>query len=379
MIKLFTHYIPEDVIEEVGKTLRSGWTGLGPKVAEFEDKFAEYIGGDKYAVALNSGTAALEMAVQLIGIQPGDWVISTPMTFVATNHVLKKAGANIAFADIEPNGNINLTSVLRLLNRLSVKPKFMMVVHYGGYPIPLDELYGLADAHNIKVIEDCAHACGSTYGNYKIGGYPGTRYACFSFHSVKNLAVGDGGMLLVSGKTTCETAKKLRWFGIDKSTSDRTQTGYQWKYDVTLLGGKTHMNDIAATIGIGQLHYLDHYNTRRENLYRAYNHRLDDIEGVTIRNDFGKLSYHLMPIFLSDMKTRDRLMKYLSDNGVQTGVHYYPNHLYPMYRNTIQENGCKEAVKFYERELSLPMHMQLTMEDVEYICDLIKEYMKEGR
>jgi perosamine synthetase len=393
MISLFRHHIYPESMNNVQEVLKSGWTGLGPKTEEFERKFTEYIGGNKYAVAVNSGTSALQLAMEVSGIQPGHWVVSTPMTFVATNHVIHQYGAYPAFADITVDGNIDIFHLEEFIIKLrkeGYNVRGLMVVHYGGNPINLMKLYDIAEELDLVVIEDCAHACGAAYNGVstefaqvKIGGYKKTAFAAFSFHSVKNLAVGDGGMLMLASADLYEKAKKLRWFGIDKSTASRTNNrGYSWDYNVNMFGHKWHMNDISAAIGLGQLLHLDTGNIYRQTLVDLYHSYLGEIEEVFLPIDksaYRTSSNHLIPMLVPDALTKVELMQFLSLRGIQTGVHYKPNHMYSIYKGSITQNKCETAMQFYQREISLPLHVELTTEDVWHVCESIKEFFEVGK
>lgn len=382
-IKLFNHYVHQEAIDNVERVLRSGWTGLGQEVKDFEDEFARYL-GVPYVIAFNSGTAALEAAIacswgELEG--SGCYIITTPNTFVSTNHVIYKQGYLPAFADIDlTTGNINLDSVARLVSKLRGRGDEVtgiMVVHYGGCPVGLAELYEYAHSEKLLVIEDCAHACGSVYGADKIGAYPHTELAAFSFHSVKNLAIGDGGALVVNTEEKYKFCKEFRWLGINKSTSERQvrEGEYSWKYDVDMFGEKSHMNNISAAIGRGQLIHLDKDNEYRKTLYDKYFERLEPY--VTIVGEdiapYSTSSHHLMSILLKNVEARDAAIRRLKDNGIETGVHYYPNHLYSTYDTEVTDNRCPKATKFADIELSLPMHLGVSLGDVDLICNILLE------
>ena len=372
MIQLFKPYICDEAKVNVLRVLDSGWIGLGPEVEAFEKEFASYI-GTGYAVAFNSCTEALRVAVHHLESHNkchNKLAISTPNTFVSTNHVLLQNGYEILFADIDPStGNMDLDSVERLLS--NYHPNLIMAVHYGGQSLDTDRLYKMAGEEGIEVIEDCAHACGSTYKKLKVGSW--SWLACFSFHAVKNLPTGDGGMLVTYDKWVVEKAKKLRWLGIDKSTTDRTKgDGYSWEYDVPELGYKSHMNDITAAIGRAQLRIVDLGNKRRQELVNLYRKGLDGCETVQplVQSTDSQSSNHLMVV---RCKNREKVIQSLKENNIQFGCHYKPNYLYPMYQKFERENGCKGMEKFYREALTLPMHLFLMDKDVEQICEVIRE------
>ena len=370
-MQLFRPNISEKAIQAVGDVLRSGWIGLGPKTTEFEKAFAEYI-GTRYAVATNSATAALHLATILCDIGPGDEVITTPFTFISTNHVILYQGATPVFADIDPNTcNIAPESIERMITD---KTKAIVCVHYGGYPCDLDRIYDIADRHNLKVIEDAAHAAGSSYKGRKIGSFGLTT---FSFHAVKNLPMGDGGMIATDYFGEYKRLQRLRWMGIDKDTFTRTiadegkATGYAWQYDVPEVGYKYHMNDIAAAIGLEQLRLLDKENERRRTIASQYTEGLfnpDIIALPVLSNEEIVTSQHLYPI---QVERRDDLIDKLKENDIAPGVHYVPNNIYPMYRRCRAD--VRSTMRIFENILSLPMHTLLTDQEVQRVIEVINE------
>lgn len=363
-IQLFRPVITEEAIKNVVATLHSGWLGLGPRVEEFEERFADYVGA-RYAVALNSGTAALHLALLLAGVGPGDEVITTPLTFVSTNHVILYCGAKPVFADVDPmTCNIDPADVERLIRP---KTRAILCVHFGGWPCDLYRLGEIAWKHRIPLIEDAAHACGSWYHGFPVGSFGLT---CFSFHAVKNLPVGDGGMLTVPYAFLAARARRLRWLGIDKTTFDRTRADegkYAWQYEVTELGYKYHMNDIAASIGLAQLKALEVGNGRRREIAAMYDREIQDqyvgfeyqvLMKCPLSNGQVVSAQHL---YWLQVRRRDKLVAKLKENGIAPGVHYKPSNEYPMYANG---RATPKAHMCAERLISLPMHLGLTDDDV---------------
>jgi perosamine synthetase len=253
------------------------------------------------------------------------------------------------------------------------KTKAIVCVHYGGHPCDLNALYEIAAEHNISLIEDAAHACGSSYKGKKIGSFGLT---CFSFHAVKNLPVGDGGMITTNDKEQYHRLIRLRWLGIDKDTytrssDDRNKTGaYAWKYDVPEVGYKYHMNDIAAAIGIEQLKVLDEHNEYRRKLAALYsrylNHR--DIIALPFVSPDVITAQHL---YVVQVKNRDNLVAKLKANDIAPGVHYIPNNTFPMYRNCRAD--VRNAMKIWQNLISLPMHTLLTTNDIEEVVRVIND------
>jgi perosamine synthetase len=369
-MQLFKPNITQAAIEAVAEVLKSGWIGLGPKVAEFEKRFAEYCGA-KYAVALNSATAALHLALIVSDVKEGDEVISAPLTFVSTNHVILYQRAAPVFADIDPRTYcISPGSIKKMITR---KTKAIVCVHYGGHPCDLDTLYKIAADHNIRLIEDAAHACGSSYKGKKIGSFGLT---CFSFHAVKNLPVGDGGMITTNDEEQYHRLIRLRWLGIDKDTytrssDDRNKTGtYAWKYDVPEIGYKYHMNDIAAAIGIEQLKVLDEHNEYRRKLAALYNQHLkhQDIIALPFVSPDVITAQHL---YVIQAKRRDDLIAKLKAHDIAPGVHYIPNNTFPMYRRCRAD--VNNVMKIWQTLISLPMHTLLSEGDIKRVASVINQ------
>lgn len=382
MIQLFKTKIHEEAIKNVEETLRSGWIGLGPRVKDFEDAFARYIGAP-YAVAFSSATAALHVAVKLLEIPKVSPVISTPLTFVSSNHVLLYEGLPLIFADIDmTSGNLDLGSIRKACRLYSIpkaidkasRPRALMFVHYGGNIGDLDLLYEIAQEYKLTIIEDCAHAAGAQYRPGFLSHYErvGARakLACFSFHAVKNLPLGDGGMLTTTSEEFAERAKQLRWLGIDKSTAERTGLTYGWKYDVKEVGFKSYMNDINAAIGLGQLPHLDEDNTKRHINYAAYHDA-----GLPMLPSKPGYAHHLAVMLADTPEQKQRIMTNLTQHDIQYGVHYYPNYNYPMYKDVLRMDGCKNTEAFYSRCISLPNHLYLQQEEIYQVIDAIKEVM----
>ncbi len=362
-ISLFRPQISEEAIQAATNVLRSGWLGLGPQTEAFENAFAAYT-GSPHCVGLNSGTSALHLAVRLLDLTPGTEVITTALTFVSTNHALLYEGLTPVFADVQPEtGNLSVESVA---DRITDRTGAIMIVHYGGYPCDLDDFYALARDRGIKVIEDCAHACGATYHGARIGSH-GDIHA-FSFHAVKNLPMGEGGALTVQSRNQDERLRRLRWLGITKSTYQRTaRNQYQWEYDVTEVGFKYNMSDVQAAIGLQQLLRLDAENARRTSIAARYAERLSNTPGVNLlryRADRTS-SFHLFPILVEN---RSDLIAKVREAGIEVGVHYRRNDEYPMY----DRQDLSYTERFWRSVVSLPMHLQLTDDQVDHISDCIR-------
>lgn len=362
MIKLFHPYIPEEFCDELKTVLQSGWIGQGSVTERFEKEFAEYV-GVKYAVLTNSATSALNLAVEVSDLKEGDEVLTTPITFVSTNHAILNSGATPVFVDVDYNSlNINLDLVEAAI---TPKTKAIMVVHYAGNPVDIYKLYALAEEHNLKVIEDASHACGAYYDGKRIGSFGLT---CFSFQAVKNLPTGDGGMLVTNDEEQYRRISALTWMGIDRTTYDRSKAPYKWEYDVPTVGYKYHSNDITACLGIQGLKHLDEWNSHRANMVETYKTNLKNIKWLTPTPN-SVSSNHL---FVINVSNRDRVHDALLEKGIETGVHYKPNYHYPMYRMPRYRPSLPLAEMAYNRILSLPLHTRLTKDDVVYVCKTLK-------
>ncbi|MGA2331876.1 MAG: DegT/DnrJ/EryC1/StrS aminotransferase family protein [Syntrophales bacterium] len=370
MINVFKPHMGEEEINAVADVIRRGWIGLGPKTAEFEKQFAEYIGAPQ-VVALNSATAALDLALKLLEIKNGDEVIVPTITFVSTAHAVAYNLAYPIFVDVDKRTrNIDLKDVER---KITCRTKAIIPVHYGGRPVELDDLRQVAG--DIHIIEDAAHACGAIYKGKHIGSHG--NISCFSFHAVKNLAMGDGGALALNNQNMSDRAKRLRWLGIDKGTWDRTEVdkSYWWEYLVDEIGLKCHLNDISAAIGLVQLKKLDDMNNRRREIKNLYNKGLSDIERITLPpddDDDHQSSWHIYSI---SCDLRDELSIYLQGKEISTGVHYKPIHMYKCYGNI---TTLPVAEWMFKRLLSLPMYPDLSNKDVEYVVDCIHQFYKKS-
>jgi len=371
MIHLFRPYMGREEIDAVGEVLTKGWIGLGPKTAEFEKAFAAYI-GVQHMVGLNSCTSALDLALKLLCINHGDEVIVPTITFVSTAHAVAYNLATPIFADVrEDTLAIDPEDVRRKITR---RTKAIIAVHYAGRPCDMEALRCVAG--DIPIIEDAAHACGASWRGRRAGSLGDL--ACFSFHAVKNLAMGDGGALACADPTVAERAQWLRWLGIDKGTWERTRNsmGYWWEYAVREIGLKCHMNDIQATIGLVQLRKLEAMNARRREIARMYTDAFRRSGVVQPPPDDTEESMSSWHIYCVRAAMRDELCMALQEMGVTTGVHYKPIHLYNCYGN---RPSLPIAERVFPNILSLPMHPGLTDEDVQTVIGEIEAFYRRKR
>jgi len=368
MIPVFRPSMGDEEVKAVEKVLRSGWIGLGPKTKEFEDRFAQYVGA-KYAIGVNSCTAALHLALKVMDVEGGE-VITTPMTFISTNHAILYNNAIPVFADIEEDTlNIRANEIERLI---SPKTKAILVVHYGGHPCDMNPILEIAKDKGVKVIEDAAHACGAKYKGTKIGSIGDA--TCFSFHAVKNLATGDGGMITLNDEEIAKRLRKLSWMGISRGTWDRSEgKAYRWEYNVEELGYKYHMNDISAAIGLVQLSKLEKANARRREITEKYNEAFADLDWIEtpVEKEYAKSAHHNYVIKVLNGK-RDELITYLGENGISAGVHYIPNHLYEMYKPYYRKLPVTETV--WKKLVTLPLYPDLKDKEVGKIIETVRKF-----
>lgn len=369
-IQLFKPYHGEEEIEAVAEVLRSGWWGMGPKTAELERQFAEFVGAP-LAVSVNSATAALHLSLKVAGVEGGE-VITTPMTFVSTNHAILMNNAIPVFADVEADTlNLNPDDVER---KITDKTRAIIVVDYGGHPVDLDRYLQIAEKHNLVLIEDAAHASGARYKERPVGSI--AHLTCFSFHPVKNLATGDGGMVTLRNDEWAQRLKRLRWVGINKSTWQRSDkqdsSKYSWEYNVDEVGYKYHSNDIMSAIALVQLSRLPQTNKRRREICALYDHGLAELDWLErpVEKDYAFSARHN---YVIKCDQRDELADWLRAHRVGSGMHYIPNHLYDMYKPYVTE-----PLPVIEREwlrcLTLPLHPGLSDADVQYVIEVIKRF-----
>ncbi len=374
------HYIPygrqsinEDDIKAVEEVLKSDFLTTGPKIAEFERKFADYVGA-KYAVAVSNGTAALHIACMAAGIGEGDEVITTPITFAASANCALYCGATPVFADIDPvTYNISPESVE---SHVTERTKAIIPVHYTGQACDMDAIHKIADRYNLIVIEDAAHAVGAEYKGKKIGSL--SDMTEFSFHPVKHITCGEGGIVTTNREDLYEKLKLFRTHGITREEKFLHKVDGPWYYEQIDLGYNYRITDIQAALGISQLGRIDKFLEKRKKIAAKYDEAFKDFDGIEIpkQAEYSNSAYHLYVIKV-DKSIRKALFEYLRANNIGVNVHYIPVYTFPYYREHGYENvKCENAEKLYESIISIPIYYDLSDEEQDYVIDKIKEFMK---
>ncbi|MGA2625204.1 MAG: DegT/DnrJ/EryC1/StrS family aminotransferase [Bacteroidota bacterium] len=362
-MEFFCTNISPKAIELVKRTLESGWVSEGPMVKEFETSLASRL-GMRNPIAVNSGTAALHLALALAGVGPGDEVILPPQTFVATGLVILMQHATSVFADIEPmTGNISPQSINE---KITPRTKAIMPVHWGGYPCDLDEINAIAREHDLAVIEDAAHALGATYKGKPVGSI--SRFTAFSFQAIKHVTTGDGGALCCTDEIDVRGGLARRWFGIDRANSKPSILGER-EYDLKDVGYKYHMNDLAAAVGLGNLDDFPKQLKRRREIASRYFQELKTTPGLRLLNYMNdrESAYWLFTVLV---ERRVDFIRKLQAHGIPASVVHLR-----IDRNSVfggPTKGLPGQEEFNEHQVAIPVHHGLTDEDVETVISAIK-------
>ena len=343
------------------------YLGMGAEVQLFEEKLTEFFG--RPAVCVVNGTAALHLALQAVGVGPGDEVLVQTLTYVASFQAISATGATPVACDVVPE-----TLCLDWKDaekRLTPRTKAVMPVHYAGGVGALDEIYAFASRHGLRVVEDAAHAFGTEYQDKRVGGFGDI--ACFSFDGIKNITSGEGGCIVTDNPDVFQKVRDARLLGVEKDTDKRYSGERSWDFDVTAQGWRYHMSNIMAAIGVEQLKEFSSVVKKRQNLASYYNEQFNgrpSIQSLSI--DYSKVVPHIYVVILGNSVDREKCRDKLIEKGVQTGVHYQLNHLLSLYSNeSIAPLTASEAI--VPQLLTLPLHTDITHDDIDYISKILIE------
>jgi UDP-4-amino-4,6-dideoxy-N-acetyl-beta-L-altrosamine transaminase len=367
-------WIDDEDIEEIIEVLKSDYITTGPKIREFEEKVATYT-NTKYAVAIANGTAALHVACFAAGIRPRDEVITTPMTFAASANCILYCGAKPVFADIDPQTyNINPEDIKR---KITSKTKAIIPVHYTGQPVDIDEINKIAKQYGLIVIADGAHALGAEYKGKKVASQ--SDMMTLSFHPVKHITTGEGGMILTNSKDFYEKLKLFRAHGITRDENLLTKNEGPWYYEQQYLGYNYRMTDIQAALGISQMNKLNKFLELRRKYAQMYNDAFKDIEELIIpyQLPYTNSSWHIyvLQLRLEKLKVgRREVYEALLKENIGVNVHYIPVYYHPYYQSLGYKKGlCPNAEHLYERIITLPLFPKMTEEDINDVIEAVKK------
>lgn len=364
--------IDEEDIQAVVDVLRSDYLTTGPVITDFEKKVANYTGA-KYAVAIANGTAALHAACFAAGIKEGDEVITTPITFAASANCVLYCGARPVFADIkEDTYNIDPEDVRK---KITNKTKAIVAVHFTGQPCEMEEIHAIAKEHNLIVIEDAAHALGADYKGHMVGSI--SDMTTFSFHPVKHITTGEGGMITTNNEELYKRLVLFRSHGITRDESMLLANEGSWYYEQLDLGYNYRITDIQCALGLSQMNKLERFVTRRRELVARYQNVFKDVKEIItpVELEGCNSSWHL---YVIQVDNRKEVFEKLREAGIGVNVHYIPVYHHPYYRqNGYEDVVCSNAEKLYEGLISLPLYPDLTNEQQDYVIEKVLEYVRK--
>jgi UDP-4-amino-4,6-dideoxy-N-acetyl-beta-L-altrosamine transaminase len=361
------HHIDKKDIEEVVKVLKSDWLTQGPMIEKFEKQVAKFCGA-KYAVAVCNGTAALYLAYKVAGLKEGDEAITTPLTFAATSNMLCFCRAKPVFVDIKKD-TLNIDSE-KIEEKINKKTKAIITVDFSGNPCDYENILKIAKKYKLLLIEDACHALGAEYKNRKIGSF--ADMTILSFHPVKHITTGEGGMILTNNKKFYEKLKTLRNHGIVK----KPEKG-KWYYEIKEPSFNFRITDFQCALGLSQLKKLSGFLKRRREIAKIYNKHLAGVKDIILPQEekFSKSAWHLYPVQVKSNKRRN-LFDFLQKNNIGVQVHYMPLHLHPFYKKKFgyKKGDFPEAEKYYQRAITLPLFPKMTTIEINKIIKFIKIY-----
>ncbi len=373
-IRLFKPSLGQEELDNLKEVFDRAWLGNGPTVVKFEEAWCQYI-GSKISIGVNSATAALHLALTAFHFPEGKKVLVPAITFASTATAVLYNRLIPVFVDVDPETvSMDLNDLRKKYDSDCVA---VIPVHNGGYPVPMDILMDLANELNLKVIEDCAHCAGGEYKGKKLGTWG--HIGCFSFEEKKLMTTGDGGMICSDDEELIAPLRAYRWVGIDKDTWRRAENAnhlaeneaMHWHYEISVLGYKYNMNDVAAAIGLAQVKKLDMMNARRASIIKKY---LEGIKGFEYIKEIFPYDNENGAYWFFGIrcKKRDELIIFLKSKGISTGVHFYPLTLQPLFRKYAYD--CPVAEEIWKSFITLPSHIDLNDEEINYIISTVKKF-----
>jgi len=364
-IRLSKSCLSEAEKSAVMRVLDHEFLGMGSEVQAFEDELSKFFG--RPTVCVSNGTAALHLALQAVGLSQGDEVLVQSLTYVASFQAISATGARPISCDVNSqNLCINLKDAER---KLTINTKAIMPVHYGGGVGELDDVYVFAKKHGLRVIEDAAHAFGSHYKSQKVGSFGDI--SCFSFDGIKNITSGEGGCVVTNDEAVLEKIRDSRLLGVVRDTEKRYTGARSWEFDVNAQGWRYHMSNLMAAIGVEQLRRFKDLSYKRQKLAKLYNQGLAEISWIkTLPHDYSEVVPHIYPVIIDHGINRIEVQDRLIEEGIQTGIHYYPNHKLSLYRGTLGDFPVIDDI--YPRLLTLPLHPDLNAKDINRVCSSLK-------
>lgn len=367
MIRLSKSVIKNEEIEAISKVLSREFLGMGEEVKMFEQNLSTYL--DNNVVCVSTGTAALQLGLEAIGLKENDEVLVQSLTYLASFQAISAVGAKpIACEICREDHTIDLSDAR---SKLTSNTKAIMPVHYSGNVGNLTEIYSFAKEHNLRVIEDAAHAFGTIYKEKKIGSFGDI--ICFSFDGIKNITSGEGGAVVSNDIKVVEYVKNARLLGVINDSENRYQNKRTWDFDVINQGWRYHMSNLMAAIGIEQLKKIDFFISKRQQLAIRYVQHLGRINLIDlIKIDYTQVVPHIFVVKIKNGK-RDEIKKSLEKRGIQTGIHYKPNHLHTFYKQA----SLPVTEKIYTEILTLPLHPDLELSDIDFICNNLIDFLND--
>ena len=369
MLNVQKPFLDKDELKNVGDVLDSCWLGMGKQVKEFEDEVKKYL-GVKYFIAVNTGTSAIHLALEALDLKDGDEVIVPSLTFAGSIQPILYLRAKPVFCDVDYNTlNIDIKDVE---NKITKRTKAVLPVHYSGQPVDMDRLLKSGKKHGFKIVEDAAHAFGSFYKGKKIGSLGDM--TCFSFDQIKNVTCGEGGCIATNNSKWAKKIILMRLLGIDKETLVRYKNKRSWLYNIKSIGFRYHMSNINAAIGLAQMKKMEKTISRKKHMVNEYDKAFANMKEIDIVNknydEIAPFNY-----IIKVKKNRNRLIDFLKEKGIDTGIHYIPNHIQSFFRKFRVKLPVTE--KLYKEILTLPLYYGMSDKDVLHVINSVKEFFKK--